>query len=172
MFAPTAKVSTQRGPVALQVLFKESGSPKPNPEGGQIVYPGKLLVMTHTGHMRRAEAVIRQPLKGKLLRISIGAEAPIECTPDQRFFVVKQGPAGETVEEAAARELEIGTPLVSPSASGSWAGKGAAKVHLGEGNANALPIATMAVEPYDGWVYNLVVKDDSSYLVQHAAVKT
>jgi hypothetical protein len=111
------------------------------------VVPGEM-VLTHKGRAR--EVLNKQVRHGQwsMRRINaVGAQAEIVATDNHPFFVVRDG-----VElEVRADALTLGDALLRP-------GHEPARVSYIE------------TEPYTGWVYDMEVEEDHSYVVEGVAV--
>jgi pyruvate formate lyase activating enzyme len=114
--APSTRIATTRGAIAIKDLFAQSPQVKRTPDA-EIAFPDDLTVFTHTGKLRSVRGVFRHPYEGEMLKIRTAYCPPLECTPDHRLLAVRRPKHGQEPGQPQfiqARELSRDYCLALP----------------------------------------------------------
>jgi hypothetical protein len=116
------------------------------------IQPGEKVI-THQGNTK--EVLNKQMRKGKWNMRTIkvqGISSPITATDNHPFFVVD---LDGSYKEVRADDLSLSSTLFCP---------------LSDGQIEKFNIESIANYDYEGWVYDLEVEDDHSYIVNGVSV--
>jgi len=155
-FVPGTEVSTAGGPRAIDALFRR-GEPVLETGIDAVALSPGVEVTTHRGRARSVRGVFRHHYSGPLMAIALKSGSEIRATIDHEFLVSARAARGWPPPSFFVPASAI-TPefdLLEPGADGSFRRRA---------------IGDTRLLTYDGPVYNLEVEEDSTYLVNGAAV--
>jgi len=173
-FTGDTTVMTDRGPQTLQGLFDES-TVRVALRNGEAGAVEDCRAVTDRGRLRAIRQVFRHPYRGPLVTIRPMYLPALRSTPEHRVLAASE--SGESAEAIAAREIRQDHLLVVPKPQT----EGSAQVldlggvvrheYVETSDAFLVPIRSIETEHHDGFVYNMEVDEDHSYLAGLFAVK-
>jgi len=172
-FDGDVRVPTTNGMVPIQRLFDES--PRKTEFGDGIVGTGiEELTYGSDGNDRRIAKAFRHPYRGPLLTINPKHLLPLRCTPEHPILASLGDQRSSRLEPQSfvnARDLTLAHWLCIPRGSAvSWHPGGRQGCQYREGdNFYYLPIDSISSHPFQGYVYNLEVDGDHTYLANGIA---
>jgi pyruvate formate lyase activating enzyme len=155
-FVPGTEVMTPGGLRTIDSLFDRGQTVLETASDAVAVRPS-VEVLTHRGRARPVRGVFRHHYQGPLMVLTLSGGAEIRATPEHEFLVSARAARGVRPPSFFVPASAV-TPefdLLEPASDGTFRKR---------------RLEDTRIQEYAGPVYNIEVEEDSTYLVQGAAV--
>jgi pyruvate formate lyase activating enzyme len=170
-FTGDTPVVTRTGVLPIAAIF-DGATERVTESESEARRPRDVIVMTALGTPRPVAQAFRHSYRGELRIVRPMYLPPIRCTPGHRWLATTD-PTGADVREVTAADLAPCHWLLVPKAVGVClpVPLGAAGLVKATDSQYLVPVEAAETEVFDGFVYNLEVEAEHSYLAGFCAVK-
>ena len=167
-FQGETPVLTPIGAVRIREIFDAAPEPMPILDG-EVRFPRDAHVISASGEIRRVAKAFRHAYRGEVAIVQPMYLPAVRCTLDHRWLATTDSSGGD-VQETRARDLTGDHFLLVPKL--AWSvDHGPTELLCDAGSHFLVPVKSVALEPFDGDVYNLEVEGEHTYLAGFCAVK-